>query len=78
MFEDYSWDLTGYVQKYPLPDEAFRQKDVARIFRLEPEPPAAEDLNSTSSPLCGRRIWLLYRSFSITTKKSSTGASGHS
>ena len=45
MFEDYSWDLTGYVQKYPLPDEAFRQKDVARIFRLEPEPPAAEDLN---------------------------------
>ncbi len=45
MFEGFSWGLTRYVQKYPLPDEAFRQKDVERIFRLDPEPPAAVDLN---------------------------------
>lgn len=45
MLEGYSWNLTGYVQKYPMPAEAFRQKDVERIFRLDPEPPATEDLN---------------------------------
>ena len=47
MFEDYSWDLAGYVQKHPLPvgKSEFSLTDAARIFRLEPEPPAAEDLN---------------------------------
>ena len=45
MLEGYSWALTGYVQKYPLPAEAFWQKDVERIFCLEPEPPAVDNLN---------------------------------
>ena len=45
MLEGYSWALTGYVQRYPLPAEAFGQKDVERIFCLEPEPPAVENLN---------------------------------
>ena len=47
MFEDYSWDLTGYIQKHPLPvgKSDFSLTDAARIFRLEPEPPAVEDLN---------------------------------
>ena len=45
MLEGYSWALTGYVQKYPLPAEAFEQKDVERIFCLEPEPPAVDNLN---------------------------------
>lgn len=40
MLEGYSWALIGYVQKYPLPAETLEQKDVERIFCLEPEPPA--------------------------------------
>lgn len=45
MLEGYSWALTGYVQKYPLPAETLGQKDVERIFCLEPQPPAVDNLN---------------------------------
>ena len=43
--EGYSWALTEYEQKYPLPAVAFGQKDVERIFCLEPDPPAVDNLN---------------------------------
>ena len=45
VLEGDSWALTGYVHKYSLPAEAFRQKDVERIFCLEPKPPAVDNLN---------------------------------
>ena len=45
VLEGYSWALTGYVQKYPLPAGPFGQKDVERIFCLEPEPPGVDNLN---------------------------------
>ena len=45
VLEGYSWALIEYEQKYPLPAEAFGQKDVERIFCLEPELPAVDNLN---------------------------------
>ena len=44
VLEGYSWALTGYVQKYPLPAGPFGQKDVERILCPEPEPPAVDHL----------------------------------
>ena len=42
--DGFNWNMSGYVSKYSLPAE-LTQRDVERVFQLDPEPPKADDLN---------------------------------
>ena len=47
MLSEYSWDMIGYKPKSvpSTPDGGITRYMAERIFRLEPEPPKAENLN---------------------------------
>ena len=48
MLREYSWDMTGYKPKAvpDTPDGGITRYMAERIFRLEPEPPKAENINN--------------------------------
>ena len=43
--DGFTWDMSGFISKHSLPTE-LTQRDVERIFQLDPEPPKPDDLNS--------------------------------
>ena len=47
MLSEYSWNMTGYTQKYILDaaELGFTRYVAERIFQLEPEPPKVENIN---------------------------------
>ncbi len=47
MPDDFLWDMTGYIPKYPVEpsDDGIRPYVAERIFQLEPEPPTVNVLN---------------------------------
>lgn len=47
MLKDFSWDMTGYIQKYilDLSDDGITRYAAERIFQLEPEPPRVDNIN---------------------------------
>ncbi len=59
--DGFTWDMGGYVPKYSLPPE-LAQRDVERIFQLDPEPPQPDDLNKYITETLERRD-LKYFSF---------------
>ena len=47
MLNDFSWNMTGYIPKYPVDSFGadIRPYVAERIFLLEPEPPTVNSLN---------------------------------
>ena len=47
MLNDFSWNMTGYIPKYPVDSFGadIRPYVAERIFQLEPEPPTVNSLN---------------------------------
>ncbi len=47
MLNDFHWSMLGYVQKYGFQaqDGALTQREVERVFQLDPAPPEAKNLN---------------------------------
>ena len=47
MLEDYLWNMTGYIPKYPVNPhcDGIIPYVAERIFQLEPEPPVVDCLN---------------------------------
>ena len=47
MLNDFTWNMTGYIPKYPVDSSGadIRPYIAERIFQLEPEPPAVGSLN---------------------------------
>lgn len=42
---DYTWDMSGYYNKYSFTEDRLTMRQVERIFQLEPEPPKAAFIN---------------------------------
>lgn len=42
---DFTWDMDDYISRYSLSAE-LTQRDVERVFQLDPEPPKPDDMNS--------------------------------
>ena len=47
MLNDFTWNMTGYIPKYPVDSSGadIRPYIAERIFQLEPEPPVVGNLN---------------------------------
>ena len=47
MLNDFTWNMTGYISKYPVNphSDGIIPYVAERIFQLEPEPPAVDSLN---------------------------------
>ena len=47
MLDDFTWDMRGYIPRYPIASSAngITHQAAERIFQLEPEPPAVTELN---------------------------------
>ena len=47
MLNDFTWDMRGYIPRYPIAPSAkgITYQAAERIFQLEPEPPAVTELN---------------------------------
>ena len=47
MLNDFTWNMTGYIPKYPVDSFGadIRPYIAERIFQLEPEPPVVGNLN---------------------------------
>ena len=59
MLSDFTWNMTGYIPKYPVNPhgDGIIPYMAERIFQLEPGPPAVGSLKMNISCLpCGKRI----------------------
>ncbi|MCD8154518.1 MAG: hypothetical protein LUF78_07530, partial [Clostridiales bacterium] len=45
MDSGYTWDMSGYYNKYSFTEDRLTMRQVERIFQLEPEPPKAAFIN---------------------------------
>ena len=71
MLEDYLWNMTGYIPKYPVNPhcDGIIPYVAERIFQLEPEPPVVDCLNEyILSALREKNLYIFHSSCTTTSR----------
>ena len=77
MLNDFTWNMTGYISKYPVNphSDGIIPYVAERIFQLEPEPPAVDSLNEYILSALQEKNLLYFCSSCTTTSRSLTSVS---